>query len=67
MQAGGALVGGVLLLFVPGWWFVAVAVLLAVYEVAVWRAGSGAATPVEVVVTTPIGPRRVRGLLGTGR
>ncbi len=66
MQAGGALVGGVVLLFVPGWWFVAVAVLLAVYEVAVWRAGSGAATPVEVVVTTPIGPPAGTGSPGDG-
>jgi hypothetical protein len=41
MQAAGAVVGGVLLLFVPGWWFLVVAVLLGVYEVAIWRAGSG--------------------------
>jgi hypothetical protein len=66
MQAGGALVGGVLLLFVPGWWFVAVAVLLGVYEVAVWRAGSGPATPVEVVVATPIGPPAGTGSPGDG-
>ena len=67
MQAAGAIVGGVLLLFVPGWWFVAVAVLLAAYEVAVWRAGSGAvAMPVAVDPVTPIGPPAGTGSPGDG-
>ena len=41
MQAAGALVGGVLLLVAPGWWFLAVLLLLGAYEVVIWRAGVG--------------------------
>ena len=40
LQAAGAVVGAILLLFAPGWWFLVVVVVLAVYEVAVWQAGS---------------------------
>ena len=35
------MVGGVLLLVVPGWWFSAVLLLLGAYEVVIWRVGVG--------------------------
>ncbi len=46
LQVAGAAVGGVLLFVVPGWWFFVVAVAVAAYEVALWRAGSRELSPI---------------------
>ena len=40
MQAVGAVIGGLLLLIAPGWWFFVVLGLLVGYEITLWRAGA---------------------------
>jgi hypothetical protein len=40
LQVAGAVAAGLLLWFVPGWWFFVVAAILIGYEVVLWRVGT---------------------------